>query len=69
MLLAAYLLLDINIEKGDNSMLWHVILILEEAIESSPTFVQFKLLLLFLYSGLGAYGACDKLIWMDIEVC
>ena len=49
-------------------MLWHVLLLLEEAVESSPTFAQFKLLLLFLYAKLGAYGACDELIWMDIEV-
>lgn len=66
-LLAAYLLLDINKEKGDNSMLWHVLLILEEAVETSPTFFQFKILLMFLYTKLGAYGACDELM-LEIEV-
>lgn len=66
-LLAVYLLLDVNCVKGDESMVWHILLFLEEAVESSPTFAQFKLLLFYLYSKLGAFGACEALI-SDVEV-
>ena len=38
---------------GDDKMIWHVLLFIEEALESSPTSAQYKLLLNFLYSNLG----------------
>lgn len=38
---------------GDDSLVWHILLILEEAVEKSPSFAQFKLLLMFLYYKLG----------------
>lgn len=66
-LLAAHTLNDVNIQKGDDSMLWHMLLFLEEAVECSPTYAQFKLLLIFLYTKLGAYGAVAELI-DEIEI-
>ena len=34
---------------GDDSMLWHIILVLEEALEKSTTNAHLKLLLVYLY--------------------
>ncbi|XP_047142157.1 N-alpha-acetyltransferase 25, NatB auxiliary subunit isoform X1 [Hydra vulgaris] len=66
-LLAAYLLLDINKSSGDDKMIWHVLLFIEEALESSPTSAQYKLLLNFLYSNLGVYSVSNFFL-DDLEI-
>ena len=38
---------------GNDSVLWHALLFLEEAVECSQTFAQFKLLLMYVYANLG----------------
>ena len=38
---------------GDDSILWHALLFLEEAVECSQTFAQFKLLLMYIYAKIG----------------
>ena len=38
---------------GDDSVLWHALLFLEEAVECSQTFAQFKLLLMYIYAKIG----------------
>ena len=38
---------------GNDSVLWHALLFLEEAVECSQTFAQFKLLLMYIYANLG----------------
>lgn len=52
-LLAANVLLDVWQESGNENLLWQLIVMLEEAILTSPSNYQFKLLLLKLYNCLG----------------
>jgi len=65
--LSFHILVELNNEIGDDSKLWHIILMLEEAAEKSKTFPAFKLFLIFLYAQLGASSACEKLL-EDLEV-
>jgi len=65
--LTFHLLMNLNMEKGDDSMIWHIILVLEEALEKSTTNSHLKLLLVYLYGRIGAGSACEKLL-QDIGV-
>ncbi|XP_048582689.1 N-alpha-acetyltransferase 25, NatB auxiliary subunit isoform X2 [Nematostella vectensis] len=66
-LLAAHLLLDVNENKGSKNMTWHVLILLETALKASPSNHNMKLLLLRMYSSLGAFGPC-KSLFQSMEI-
>ncbi|CAH1802298.1 unnamed protein product [Owenia fusiformis] len=68
LLLALHLMYDVYISTGDQDVLWEMILLLEKGLFNSVSNFQFKLLLIKLYSTVGAFGPCPCLYdSMDIK--
>lgn len=61
-LLAVNLLINVKDQQGDlQDMIWHILLILEEASLLSSSNHEFKILKMEVYSALGAFGPCYKM--------
>ncbi|KAK3737471.1 hypothetical protein QZH41_008359, partial [Actinostola sp. cb2023] len=60
-LLAVHLLLDINEEKGSDEMVWHIFILLESVLKTSPSNHNVKLLLVRVYTSMGAVKSCLSL--------
>ncbi|KAK2548545.1 N-alpha-acetyltransferase 25 [Acropora cervicornis] len=65
--LAVHLLLDVNREKGATDMNWHLLIMLESALKTSPSNHHLKLLLMRVYCSMGAISPC-LVLFQGLEI-